>query len=89
MHTVNRRAVGDWDTNAITALLKNRPLTVTFAYSTEDVAAAVAQQTATVHQYPCDVTFTTPPGVPMGIFFGEYPSHTQVCELFYRKRSAL
>lgn len=78
---------GNWDTDAITTLLKKRPLTVTFAYTIKDVLEAVAQQTATLHEYPCDVTFTTGPGIPLGIYFGEYPSHTQVCECSHRAGS--
>ena len=58
----------------VTAMLRLRPLAMTFAYTTEDVDMAAAKQTALVLEYPCDVTFHTPVGEPLGIIFGEYPS---------------
>jgi hypothetical protein len=80
VHTVNRRAVGGMHANAVTAMLRTRPLAMTFAYTTEDVDMAAAQQTALVLEYPCDVTFHTPVGEPLGIIFGEYPSrHVAHC----------
>jgi hypothetical protein len=74
VHTVNRRAVGGMHADAVTAMLRIRPLAMTFAYTTKDVDMAAAHQTALVLEYPCDVTFRTPVGEPLGIIFGEYPS---------------
>ena len=62
----------------VTAMLRLRPLAMTFAYTTEDVDMAAAKQTALVLEYPCDVTFHTPVGEPLGIIFGEYPSRHMV-----------
>eukprot|EP01046_Picozoa_sp_COSAG06_P002185 COSAG06_NODE_76_length_25790_cov_35.826749_4_plen_736_part_00 len=74
LHTVQGRAVGGLHPNAIVNHLKERPLTISFSFTSEEVDEAAEEQQRYGLKCPFDTTFVEPVGTPLGIRFMEYES---------------